>query len=104
MTEAETFYQCGTAATMCVGGVVTCPTKVERSINRSRTKCNCAEYLLGINVRRLLPRKHKTFVDHFYNVGPTSTLYKCYTNVLCLLGNVLSESDNQSNDDNKRDI
>ena len=27
------------------------------------------------------------FVEHLYNVGPTSkTLYKCYTNVLCLLG------------------
>ena len=38
------------------------------------------------------PRKHKTFVQHLYNVGPTSktnvgpTLYKCCTNVLRLLG------------------
>ena len=41
--------------------------------------------------RRALPSKHKTFVYHLYNVGPTSkTLGRHCTNVtnvfLCLLG------------------
>ena len=36
------------------------------------------------------PSKHKAFAWHLYNAGPTSsTLYKCHTNVLCLLGGML---------------
>ena len=35
-------------------------------------------------LERLIHSKHKTFVQHLYNAGPTS--YKWYTDVLCLLG------------------
>ena len=44
-------------------------------------------FLLSLHIWISLSCKHKTFVYHFYNVGPTSkTLYKCFTNVLYLLG------------------
>ena len=40
-----------------------------------------------------MPSKHKTFAWHLHNVVPASStagpkLYKCYTNVLCLLGQI----------------
>ena len=41
--------------------------------------------------------KHKTFVKYLYNVGPNvddvgPALYKCYTNVLCLLGKFIFQN------------
>ena len=52
--------------------------------------CNIVQFSsFGAGEKKLRghSRKHKTFVEHLYNVfdiGPT--LYKCYTNKLCLLG------------------
>ena len=41
---------------------------------------------IDLSIFIYIPIKHKTFVNHLYNVRLTPTLYKCYTNVLCLLG------------------
>ena len=68
----------------------------------SRHMCEWITYIIphpGSLLEVDTPSKHKTFVWHLYNVGPTAkTLgrrcrpYKCYANVLCLLGGDLLKS------------
>ena len=62
----------------------------------------CEKYFYEfLTWERRQPSKHKTFLEHLYNVGPTSSTlvqhYKFYTNVLCLLrdrggGHIIAQS------------
>ena len=50
---------------------------LEQRLRRGPTLCKCYTnvlcLLLGIPSRDTVPSKHKTFVQHLYNVGPTSS-------------------------------
>ena len=50
--------------------------------------CSALNRAMHARLRNLecSPSKHKTFKYSIYKMSAQPTLYKCYTNVLCLLG------------------